>query len=140
MTRTAGDQTSQSDRERNRAEMRDSLPAVALLVAAQGVLLVLEPGRRADAGNLVWAFLSLLGLLGLVWAQQRSLRRADEYQRIVKLEAMAVGFAVFVVLAFGAGLLDGMGYGNPRQSFQITSIAGVLAWTAALAVKTRRAR
>ena len=78
--------------------------------------------------------------LWLVWAQLRSLRRADEYQRIAQLEAMAVGFATMIVLALVGGLLDAAGIGDPRQSLQITFIGGTLAWIAAGAVKARAAR
>jgi hypothetical protein len=38
------------------------------------------------------------------------------------------------------GLLDAAGIGSSRQSLQVTFIAGTIAWVAALAVKTSRAR
>ncbi len=133
---TSPDQISRSDRLRNRAEMRDSLPAISLLLAGQGALIALDNDDGASRGNVFWSATSAAGIILLAWAQLRSLRRADERQRIAKLEAMAVGFAAVMVLAFGAGLAEAMGIGDPRQSLQVISIAGVLAWVAALGTKT----
>ncbi len=130
---------SQSDRRRNRAEMRDSLPAFAFIVAALGILILRDP-EGLSAGNLIWAFLQVGAVLWMVWVQARSLRRADEYQRVLRLEALAIGFAAVMVVSFAAGLLDALGVGNPRQSLQVTTMAGVLAWTVAHGLRTRKAR
>jgi hypothetical protein len=72
-----------------------------------------------------------------MWTQLRSVRRADEYQRVILLEAMSIGFAFVLILSLAGGLLDAAGLGDPAQSLQITFIAGVLAWVGALAVKLR---
>lgn len=125
---------------RDRAAILDMLPAVALLLAVQGSLIMLDPDGGASAWNLAWSLLPIVPTLWLVWGQLRSLRRADEYQRVVQLEAMAIGFAVMVVASLTAGLIDAAGLGDPRQSLQITAITGILAWEAALAIKTRAAR
>jgi hypothetical protein len=102
--------------------------------------MMLDPDGRASAWNLVWSLLPLGPALWLVWAQLRSLRRADEYQRMVQLEAMAIGFATVIVLSMAGGPLDAAGIGDPAQSLQVTFIAGTLSWIAVLAVKTRQAR
>jgi hypothetical protein len=81
----------------------------------------------------------LAAALWLVWAQMRSLRRSDEYQRKVQLEAMAIGFGTVMLLALAGGLLDAAQIGDPRQSLQVTFIAGILTWIAALAIKLLRA-
>ena len=131
---------SSSDVARDRAAARDILPAVTLLVAVQASLVIVDPDAGASAWNLAWSLLPIAPALWLVRAQLRSLRRADEYQRVVQLEAMAVGFATVIVLALVGGLLDAAGIGDPRQSLQITFIAGTLAWVGAGAVKARAAR
>lgn len=131
---------SSSDVARDRAATRDILPAVTLLVVVQASLVVVDPDAGASLGNLVWSLLPIVPALWLVWAQVRSLRRADEYQRVAQLEAMSVGFATMIVLALVGGLLDAAGIGDPRQSLQITFIGGTLAWIAAGAVKSRAAR
>jgi hypothetical protein len=116
------------------------VPGLVALVVAQGSLQILDPDGGASAWNLVWSLLPLVPALWLMWAQLRSLRRADEYERVVQLEAMAIGFGAVIVLALVGGLLDAAGVGDPRQWLQVTFIVGILTWVAALAVKTRRAR
>ena len=106
---------------------------------AQGSLLLLDPDAGASAWNVVWSLLPMVPAGWLVWAQLRSLRRADEYQRIVQLQAMSVGFGTVVLLSLLGGLLDAAGIGSAAQSLQITFIAGVLTWIGALGVLTWRA-
>jgi hypothetical protein len=140
MTRTQRERRSTSDIVRDRAAVRDLAPGVVVLVALQASLVMVDPDGRSSAWNLAWSLLPLAPALWLGWAQVRGLRRADEYQRTVQLEAMAIGFGAVVLLAMTGGLLDAGGIGNPRQSLQVTFIAGILVWLAALAVKTARAR
>lgn len=64
----------------------------------------------------------------MVWAQWRSLRRADDYQRAQELEPLAIGFAVMIVSTFAGTILDAAEIGSTRQSFQITQAVGLLAW------------
>jgi len=116
------------------------VPAVVLLIVVQGSLLLLDPDGGASTANVVWSLLPMVPALWLVWAQLRSLRRADELQRIVQLEAMSIGFGVTLLLALLGGLLDAAGIGDPRQSLQITFIGGMLAWLGALGVSAARAR
>lgn len=125
---------------RDRAALRDLAPGLAALLLTQGTLVVRDPGTPPDAWRVLWALSPLLAVLWLVRAQWRSLRRADEYQRLVQLEAMAVGFGAAVTAALTGGLLDAAHLGNARQSLQIAFLAGILAWIVALAVRSRPAR
>ena len=125
---------------RDRAALQDLAPGLLALVLTQGTLVVLDPGAAKDGWRVLWALSPLLAALWLVWAQWRSLRRADEYQQVVQLEAMAVGFGTAITVALVGGLLDAAQLGDARQSLQITFIAGVLAWVVALAVKGWPAR
>ncbi len=118
----------------------DIWPGLVALVITQGSLIALNPDGSANAWNLLWCLLPLVPAAWLVRAQWRGLRRADEYQRTLQLEAMAIGFAVAMMVALVGGLLDAAHVGGARQSLQITFIAGVLGWIVALAVKTGRAR
>ncbi|MGI8809490.1 MAG: hypothetical protein ACR2KK_16955 [Acidimicrobiales bacterium] len=138
-TRTKKETESQSERRRTRAELWDSLPAVAMVLTAFGIMILVDPDGLSPL-NLVWAGLQIGAVVWLVWVNWRSLRRADEYQRLVKLEALAIGFATVMVLSFGAGILEGLGVGDPRQSLQVASGAGFLTWNAAYVVMTRRAQ
>ncbi|MCU1429006.1 MAG: hypothetical protein JWL83_3006 [Actinomycetia bacterium] len=140
MPKTAEVRRSTSDVARDRAAVRDTLPAVVLLFVTQGSLILLNPDGGASAWNLVWSLLPLAPALWLVWAQVKALRRSDEYQHIVQLEAMAIGFGAVVVLALAGGLFDAAGIGQPKQYLQITFIGGIVVWVVALAFKTTRAR
>ena len=74
-----------------------------------------------------------------MWAEVRSLRRADEYQRLQQLEALAVGFGVVVMLLLVTSLLAAAQVMDPRQGMQISFIGGLLAWEGVRAVKARKA-
>ncbi len=82
----------------------------------------------------------LLAVAWLAWSQLRVLRRADEFQRIVQLEAMAIGFGVMSTLLLVVGLLHAAELGDLAQQTQITLIVGVLAWIAVLAVRMKQPR
>jgi hypothetical protein len=140
MSQVGEERKSRSDVIRERAALREMLPGVVVLTALQGSLVLVNPRGTENAWNVAWSLLPMVPALWLVWAQLRSLRRADEYQRVVQLEAMATGFATVMVLSLAGGILDAGGIGDPRQSLQVTFIAGTLTWLATLAVKTARAR
>jgi hypothetical protein len=130
---------SSSDVERQRTFIRDVAPMMALLVVVQGSLLLLDPDGGASTWNMMWSLLPMLPASWLVWAQVRSVRRADEYQRVIQLQAMSLGFGTVVLVSLLGGLLDAAGIGSAAQSLQITFIAGVLTWMGALGVLTWRA-
>jgi len=134
MTSTPTERKSKSDVDRDRALLRDLIPGLVLLVVLQGSLVMLDPDGDASAANLAWSLMPLVPFAWLVWAQVRGLRRADEYQRLRQLEAMAIGFGGFMALAMTGGLLDGAGIGDPAQWLQITFIGGTLTWVVALGI------
>jgi hypothetical protein len=72
---------SRSDVERTRAAWRDALPGLAVLALAAVAMFVFDvPGPNAGTG--VWAVLMLAATGLFMWAEVRSLQRADEYQRL----------------------------------------------------------
>jgi hypothetical protein len=131
---------SSSDIARLRATVRDVLPGVIGIVALQGSLVIVNPDGRASGWLLAWSLSPIVPALWLVFAQVRDFRRADELQRIFQLQAMAVAFAVTIVLALLGGLLDAARVGSARQSLQLVFIVGVLTWIAAMAILPRRSR
>jgi hypothetical protein len=131
---------SNSDTRRAHAAWRDVAPALALLIVTQGSLIWLNPGRPTSAVGVGWALSPLLAVAWLARNQLRVLRRADELQRIVQLEAMAIGFGVMSMLLLGVGLLHAAELGDLAQQTQIALIVGVLAWVAVLAVGMRQPR
>jgi hypothetical protein len=130
---------SSSDVARGRAAVRDAVPAMVTLLALQGSLILLDPHGPVTVWYLVWSFSPLVPAVWLMWVQLRGLRRADEYQRVMQLEAMAIGFGAAIMLSLAGSLLDGAGMGDPRQSLQVTFTVGVLAWVSSLFIKTWRA-
>ncbi len=118
--------------------MRDAVPAVVALVVSEGIVMVLDLDAASNRRHLVISLLPLLAWVWLAWVQLRTLRRSDEYQRTVHLEAMSVGFAVAMLVAMAGGLLDGADVGSAAQYLQMTFIAGILSWVGALAIRMRR--
>ena len=73
-----------------------------------------------------------------MWAELRSLQRADEYQRMLQLQALAVGFAVVVVLLQVVSLLVAAQLMDARQGLQISFIGALMAWLGVRALKARK--
>lgn len=116
-----------SERERlaRRASLVDGIPVVVL----GGLALAL--GSSGDTGGgqeVVWLVTSVTFTLAVAWALVRGFRRADEFQRKIQLESMAVAFGVTVVALQIAGLLDAAGIGELRQSLQLIVIGGIAIW------------
>jgi hypothetical protein len=139
MERSVDKRPSRSDRIRNRAQILDWLPALAGIVL---LAVIGELGLFGANGSwkLFWSLLNLAPALWIVRAVVRSLRRADEYERLAQLEALAVGFGTLMTAVFTAGLLDAGGVGNVRQSVQIAFIGSTLVWIVTLLVRTQRTR
>ncbi len=131
---------SHSDSARNRAAGRDLVPPLALLLLTQGSLIALDPKHDTTMWVVAWSLSPIIALVWMAVAQVRILKRADEYQRIVQLESLAIGFGATILLAAAGGVLDAARIGTTRQSLQVVFIGGVTAWTLALAIKTSRAR
>ncbi len=128
---------SRSELERKRAAWRDALPGLAVLALAVLAMFVFDdPGP--DAGTGIWAVLMLAATGLFMWAVVRSLQRADEYQRMLQLQALAVGFAVVVVLMQVASLLVAAQLMDARQGLQITFLGGLAAWLGARALQARK--
>ncbi len=72
----------------------------------------------------------------LAWVILRELRRMDELQRRIQLEALGFSFAGTAILTFSYGFLEGLGY--PRLSmFSVWPILAVL-WIVGLVIARRR--
>ena len=74
----------------------------------------------------------------VAWVVLRELRRMDELQRRIQLEALGFAFAGTAILTFSYGFLEGLGY--PRQSmFMVWPLLAVL-WIVGLVLARRRYR
>jgi len=86
--------------------LRDAAPAVAALFLSEAVVAWLDLDVARHGWHVAVALLPLLAGVWLAWVQVRALRRCDEYQRVVHLEALSVGFAVAMLVAMAGGLLS----------------------------------
>ena len=129
---------SELERNQGRAAFRDAVPAVVALVVLEGIVAMLDLDASSNRWHLAISLLPLLAGAWLAWVQLRTVRRSDEYQRTMHLEAMSVGFGVAMLVAMGGGLLDGADVGSASQYLQLTFITGILSWVAALAVRMWR--
>jgi hypothetical protein len=78
----------------------------------------------------------MLPAAAMAWVILRELRRMDELQRRIQLEALGFSFAGTAILTFSYGFLEGLGY--PKLSmFTVWPILAVL-WVVGLALARRR--
>lgn len=85
-----------------------------------------------------WMLLPMLPLLWVMRAVARDVMRADEYSRLVQLQAMAVGFGVAMAASLTM-LFLGAGGISTRLAGVVPFGAGMSAWGAASFVLQRRA-
>ncbi len=105
----------------------------AVLVLSLTVLIHAQ--LRGPAATLI-AMTPMIPAAGACWAMLRQVRRIDEMQRRVQLEALAISFAGTALITFSYGFLEGVGY--PRMSmFVVWPIMATL-WVVALFVCHRR--
>ena len=78
----------------------------------------------------------MLPAAATAWVILRELRRMDELQRRIQLEALGFSFAGTAILTFSFGFLEGLGY--PKLSmFSVWPILAVL-WVVGLVLARRR--
>jgi len=78
----------------------------------------------------------MLAAVAMPWVILRELRRMDELQMRIQLEALGFSFAGTAVLTFSYGFLEGLGY--PRLSmFSVWPVMAVL-WIVGLVLARRR--
>jgi uncharacterized membrane protein YjfL (UPF0719 family) len=125
------------DRAARRALFIEGTPVVVL-----GLVALPLGSQPASTGTGKALFISVTALfvVAVVVVMYRAFRRADEYQRKIQLESMAVGFAAVLVALQIAGLLAASGIGELQQSFQLIIIGGILTWQGVADLRTRLAR
>lgn len=121
-------------RAARRAILVEGFPVLVL----GGVALALGSSPDQEAGQRAWWIgSSTLFTLAVVWVLVRAFRRADEYQRKIQLESMAVGFATVLVGLQLAGVLDAAGLVPLRQAAQSVLIGGIAVWLVIADLRTR---
>ena len=103
-----------------------------------GSIELLTHGDVARPWRDLVALSPMLPAAATAWIVLRELRRMDELQRRIQLEALGFSFAGTAILTFSYGFLEGLGY--PRLSmFSVWPILAVL-WGVGLALARRRYR
>ena len=106
---------------------------VALLVGS--IELLQHVAIAAPWRDLV-ALSPMLAAVVMPWVILRELRRMDELQMRIQLEALGFSFAGTAILTFSYGFLEGLGY--PRLSmFSVWPVMAVL-WIVGLVLARRR--
>jgi drug/metabolite transporter (DMT)-like permease len=94
-----------------RQRMRGALPGVALAaafwlavyVAARAALQYLRAG---SVEAVLTSIAPIFAFYAFAWVVQRAVRRADELERLIQLDALALAFSTTICVLMGLGLLD----------------------------------
>ena len=119
---------------RYQIELAGFMAAYALLLVAS--ITLLKHGVPSPFWRTVIAVMPMLPALGICWSSVRELRRIDEFQRRVQLEALASAFLGTAFVTFSYGFLENAGY--PRLSMFVVWPLMATFWIIARAVCARR--
>ncbi|HMG40845.1 MAG TPA: hypothetical protein VK611_05920 [Acidimicrobiales bacterium] len=119
------------------AYRRDMVPAITGYAVVLALALSLVGDKVDRVGEWVLLLLPIVPALWGVRAVVRHLRRIDEYQRSLQLEAMAAGFGVAMVTAITLGFV-GVGGAATRAAGWIVYGAGMGTWALVALVQGRR--
>ena len=115
-------------------ELSATLAVYALLLV--GSIELLQNVKIGAPWRDVVALSPMLAALAMAWVILRELRRMDELQMRIQLEALGFSFAGTAILTFSYGFLEGLGY--PRLSmFTVWPILAGL-WLVGLVLARRR--
>ncbi len=120
--------------KRYAVELGLALASYTLLMLAS--IWVLQHSKPPSPLREMLALAPMLGCSGLCWVMLRALRRLDELQRRIQLEALGFAFAGTALISFSYGFLESLDY--PRQSmFMVWPLMAAL-WCVGLALARRR--
>ncbi len=124
---------------RNRSVYRrDMLPALVGYAVTLAVTLPLVGDEVDSTGEWILILLPIVPALWGVRAVARHLRRIDEYQRSLMLEAMAAGFGVAMVTAITLGFVGVAGVASTAAGWIVYG-AGMATWAVVGARQGRNA-
>lgn len=128
---------SEGDRARSRAYHRDFWPGMVGYVVVLTAVLLWGHLDGSSPWRYVWAVLPVLPALAVVRAVARHLRRLDDYQRLLALESLAVGFGVAMAAALTMGFVGIAGLPTAVAGWAVYSL-GMAGWIVGGAVVRRR--
>lgn len=121
------DSRSRGDRERGLRYARDFWPGMVGYGVVLGLVLRFGHLDGSGTARYVWAVLPVLPALLVVRAVLRHVRRLDDYQRLLLLQGLAIGFAVAMVAGLTLGFLGPAGL-PVRMAGWVVYAAGMLGW------------
>lgn len=123
---------------RNRsAYHRDFVPGIVGYAVVLAVVLSLVGDRVDEPGEWALLMLPIVPALWVLRAVLRHLRRIDEYQRLLQLEALATGFGVAMIASLTLGFV-GVGGVATRAAGWIVYGVGMASWGLVAAVQGHR--
>ena len=117
---------SQGDIDKRNSYSRDFWPGVVGYLVALPVTLAIV-GQDPDPALRMLMILPVIPSLWIVRAVVRFLRRCDERERLIQLEAMAIGFAAAIVSTMTIGFV-----GLPGNATLFNQLAPWIAFTIAM--------
>lgn len=117
--------------------MREFLPGIIGYVVVLGAALVWGHLEGNSPWRFVWAVLPVVPALWILRAVLRHLRRVDDYQRLLLLQGLGVGFAVSMVTALTLGFLGIAGLPMGAAGWIVYGL-GMLGWLVASQLTARR--
>jgi len=128
---------SEGDRARARAYYRDfwpSMGAYAIVLAGVGIWGHLD---GSSPWRFLWALLPVIPALWTVRAVLRHLGRVDDFQRLLLLQGLAVGFGIAMIASVTVGFLGIAGLRLPAAGWVIYG-AGMVGWAGGSAIVPKR--
>jgi hypothetical protein len=126
-SRLDSNRPSAGDRTRARAYNREFWPGMAAYAVVLAAVLTWGDLDGTSPWRFVWALAPVLPVAWTVWAVIRHERRIDEFQRLLLLQSIAVGFAVAMLSAVTLGFLAVAGLRLPDAPWFVFG-AGMLGW------------
>lgn len=112
------------------------LAMIAYTIIVALSLKVLGAGVENQSLRALISISPILPVIAICWSILRNIRRSDELQRAIQIEALAIALAGTAILTMGYGFLENVGY--PRLTmFVVWPLIAVL-WTVSLFFSSRR--
>jgi hypothetical protein len=130
-------EASTGDRAIASAYHREFWPGMLGYVLLLGAALLWGDLDGDSPSRFAWALLPVLPLVWVVFAILRHLRRIDDYQKLLLLRGLGIGFVVAMMTSVTVGFLDIAGLGLMGDGWIIYG-AGMFAWLIASAVQRKQ--
>lgn len=128
---------SEGDRARSRAYQLEFWPGILAYAVVLTAVLLWGDLDGTSPWRFLWAVLPVVPALWIVRAVLRGIRRSDDYQRLLMLQALAGGFAVAMIVSVTMAFLEIAGLQITGTGWLIYA-AGMLGWIVVGAVAGRR--